>query len=300
MSNFYIKFVPYYADITEPLRKLLRKDMPWSWENEQREAYTKIKNLLCAAPILAHFDPNAETFITMDASNLTLGAVLSQKQDGVEKPVAFASRALTPTEQKYSASEKESLACVWASEKWHFYLFGRAFTIRTDHKALTTLLETSGKGHRPLRLYRWSERLNQYKFKTVYMPGRENVVADLLSRAITAPAEVTSATNKKEEAFINEVLEAQTKNVITPAELLLATTADANLQRVIAYVHNGWPAKLRENEKPLKLFFNVKESLSLWNNGCLAKDFRSVIPAVLQEKILKMAHESHCGIVRTK
>ena len=64
MSNFYMKFVPFYADITEPLRKLLRKDMPWSWENEQREACTKIKNLLCAAPILAHFDPDAETFIT--------------------------------------------------------------------------------------------------------------------------------------------------------------------------------------------------------------------------------------------
>ena len=115
---------------------------------------------------------------------MAIGAVMSQLQGGVERPIAFASRALSPTEQRYSVGEREALACLWACERWHMYLYGRAFTLRTDHQALTTLLATSGIGHKPLRLHRWADCLQQYNFRLHFTPGRENVVADLLSRAI--------------------------------------------------------------------------------------------------------------------
>ncbi len=79
--------------------------------------------------------------------------------------------------------EREALACIWACERRHLYLYGRAFTLRTDHQALTALLSTSGTGHRPLRLHRWSDRLRQYNIDLKFTPGRDNVVADLLSRS---------------------------------------------------------------------------------------------------------------------
>ncbi len=108
-----------------------------------------LKSQFTTPPILAHFDLDIPTIVTCDASTQALGAVLSQEQDGVERPVAFASRALTPTEQRYSVGEREALACVWATERWHLYLYRQHFTLRTDHQVLTTLLSASGSGHKP-------------------------------------------------------------------------------------------------------------------------------------------------------
>ena len=77
-----------------------------------------------------------KTFVTCDASGVAVGAVLSQLRDGVERLVAFASRALLENERKYSVGEREALACIWACERWHTYLYGRLFILRTDHQAL--------------------------------------------------------------------------------------------------------------------------------------------------------------------
>ena len=102
--------------------------------------------------------------------------------------MAYASRALSPAEQKYSVGEREALACIWACDKWHIFLFGRRCLLRTDHQALTSLLSASGTGQRSLRLHRWMERLCRYTFRVEYRPGRCNQVADLLSRS-PAPIE---------------------------------------------------------------------------------------------------------------
>ena len=90
--------------------------------------------------------------------------------------------ALSEAEKKYAVGEREALACMWACERWHIYLYGRKFILRTDHQALTTLLSANGSGHRPLRLYRWADRLYRYDFTVEYRPGRYNQVADFLSR----------------------------------------------------------------------------------------------------------------------
>lgn len=103
--------------------------MHGNWTAECSEAVKILKSQLTTSLILAHFDPNSLTIVTCYASTQALGAVLSQEQDGVERPVAFASRALTPTEQRYSVGERETLACVWATERWHLYLYGRRFTL---------------------------------------------------------------------------------------------------------------------------------------------------------------------------
>lgn len=150
MAAYYLRFMPRFSDSTAPLRLLLRKDAVWNWTQACRDAVQLIKQQLTSPPTLAHFSLCAPTLVTCDASGVALGAVLSQIHEGVERPVAFASRALTPAEQKYSVGEREALACLWACERWHVYLYGRVFTIRTDHQALTALLATKGSGNIPL------------------------------------------------------------------------------------------------------------------------------------------------------
>ena len=124
MANYYLRFVQDYAEITTPLRRLLKQDVPWKWTNECQLAFQQLKNSVTSAPVLAHFSTMAVPCVTFDASGTALGAVLSQYQDGQERPVAFASRALTDTEKKDSVAERKALACIRAAERWHIYLYG--------------------------------------------------------------------------------------------------------------------------------------------------------------------------------
>ena len=118
---YYLRFLPHYSATTAPLRQLLKKDAPWVWTPPCSEAVRLLKAQLTSPPVLAHFNLSSPTYVTCDASATTLGAVLSQLHNGTESPIAFASRALTPAEQKYSVGEREALACIWACERWHMY-----------------------------------------------------------------------------------------------------------------------------------------------------------------------------------
>ena len=104
------------------------------------EGLQKSKELLLSSKVLVHLDPDREVVLACDASPYGLGAVLSHKMpDGVERHIAFASRTLSPAEQKYSQLEKEGLACVFGVKKFHTYLYGRQFSLLTDHKPLLGL-----------------------------------------------------------------------------------------------------------------------------------------------------------------
>jgi hypothetical protein len=239
-SAYYLKFVPRFADLGEPLRALLKPEVSWHWTPECQASFDEIKRRIASPPILAHFDVTADTFVTADASGFAVGACLSQWKNGVERPIAFASRTLSPTERKYSASEREALAALWACEKWHFYLYGRSFTLVTDHQALTSLLSMGGSGHRPLRLHRWASRLYRYSFKVIYKPGKENVVADCLSRAYESEASATSSPVLPEGdqawdevdtcADVQTIFGSSGASAITLVEIASATESDELLQ----------------------------------------------------------------------
>lgn len=161
LTGWYLKFIPCYASVVEPLRALLRKNADFKWTDSAQAAFTHIKELIATSPALTLFDPALPTLVTTDACDYGIGAVLTQMHGHTEKTVAFASRALTDCERKYSIIEKEALACVWAAERWRTYLWGRHFTLRTDHSPLTALLSTKGFGRAGMRISRWSAAVLQ-------------------------------------------------------------------------------------------------------------------------------------------
>ncbi|KAJ7998292.1 hypothetical protein DPEC_G00221180 [Dallia pectoralis] len=276
MTAYYMRFLPQYSSVTAPLMMLLRQDAPWTWTSECQAGFDELKRLLTTSPILAHFQLDCPTFVTCDASAVALGAVLSQLHDGAERPVAFASRALSPTEQKYSVGEREVLACIWACERWHLYMYGRSFTLRTDHQALTALMSTSGGGHRPLRLYRWSDRLQQYDFQLQFTPCKTNVVADFLSR----PAAIQcSAVSPEDEEEVVHLVHSPLKDTVSLRDLESASAAEPVFSMLRDYIRHGWPARVPPELEP---YHRVKHELSCWGEACIARGLCAVIPVALR------------------
>ena len=142
-----------------------------------------MKDELSKTPVLALYDPNRETTVSADASSCGLGAVLRQSTNGSLRPVAYASRAMTQTEQRYSPIEKEALATTWSLERFNDYLYGMSFHVETDHKPLVSLL-SSKKNLDELspRIQRFRMRLIRYMYAIAHVPGKSLVTADALSR----------------------------------------------------------------------------------------------------------------------
>ena len=140
MLSYYSIFIPNMATVLAPLYQLLKQDVEWKWTAVEQATFKKAKDLLLSSQVLVHYDPDQEITLACDASESGIGAVLSHRRDGTDKPIGFVSRTLTDTEKKYSQLEKEGLACVFGVTHFHTYIYGRSFTLITDHKLLQGLL----------------------------------------------------------------------------------------------------------------------------------------------------------------
>ena len=121
--------------------QLLKANVKWQWNAQCKKAFEEAKQKLIEAPIVAHYDPTHSLKLSADASAYGIGAVLSHcYEDGSERPIAFTSRTLTAIEKNYAQIDKEALALIYGVQKFHVYLYGRKFTLVTDHKPLVTLL----------------------------------------------------------------------------------------------------------------------------------------------------------------
>ncbi|GMF50460.1 unnamed protein product [Phytophthora fragariaefolia] len=169
-----------------PLTKLLRKTSEWQWGPEQEQAFSWAKAWLSTKHVLIYPDYGLSFKLTTDASKTGLGAVLSQDQGNGDQPVAYASKVNSEAVAKYGISELECLAVVWAVRLFRPHLYRRKFTIVTDHVALKWLMTAK---ERAGRLHRWAQTLQEYDFDILYRPGRENQVADALSRGPTTTVE---------------------------------------------------------------------------------------------------------------
>lgn len=183
MLNQLGKYIPGLGEKDKPLRDLLSMKNQWVWGCAQQRAFDQLKNDLTSPPVLTLSDPNKELKLSADASSYGLGAVLLQKEEEQWKPVAYASRAMTETEQRYDQVEKEALGVIWGYKRFRDFLIGRHFAIETDHKPLVSLL-----GHQALpellpRIQRFRLRLMRYSYTISNTPGKEVFTADTLSRS---------------------------------------------------------------------------------------------------------------------
>ena len=181
MFSWYRKFIPNYATIMDPIVALIRRNKAGKivWGTEQQEAFENIKKLLVSAPILERPDFNLPFFVHTDASNVGLGAVLTQIVDEKEFVIAYASRSLNKAERNYFTTELECLAVIWAMEKFRPYVEGREVTVITDHSALVWLKNMKNPTG---RLARWAIKLLAHNIKILHRKGAEHHVPDALSR----------------------------------------------------------------------------------------------------------------------
>ena len=194
MLNYYGKFLPNLAKLLRPLYDLLQSATTWNWGESQEQAFCKAKELLSSIPLLTHYDPEKPLVLSCDASPYGVGAVLLEDQS--ERPIAYASRTLSPAERKYAQLDKEALSIVFGVKHFHQYLYGRKFFILSDHKPLQYLLgETRGiPAMASARIQRWALMLSAYNYEIRYKPGAEHANADGLSRlpvtTVPLPGEV--------------------------------------------------------------------------------------------------------------
>ncbi len=179
-AGFYRQFIQNFPELTDEMNKLTRKNVKFDWSEKCNASFVKIKELLIDRPILAYPDFDKPFALSTDASNIGIGAVLSQKDsENNERPVYYAGRSLNNAERNYSSIERELLAIVYATEKFKYDLYGKHFTIHTDHNPLVYLKNLTLSSE---RLTRWRLKLAEYDFDVVHRKGVLNGNADALSR----------------------------------------------------------------------------------------------------------------------
>lgn len=137
MINYYRKYLPHFSTILAPLHSLLGKEKSWTWTEEHQESFKKSKELLKSTKLLVHYDPENQLIFACDASPYGLVAVLSHRMNhNTQKPIAFGSRSLPVVEKNYSLPDIKALAIAFGVKKFHQYVYGRRFTLLTDHKPL--------------------------------------------------------------------------------------------------------------------------------------------------------------------
>ena len=181
LFGFYRSFVKAYSQIVSPMTKLLSSDLPrFHWGPDSQAAMEKLQSIITSAPVLIFPDFSALFILTTDASGIAIGAVLSQEREKKLHPIAFYSKTLNKTQQRWEPCEQELYAIVCSVKRFRGYLMNCQFHIQTDNMGCLYLLKTANLSG---RLARWAVQLSDYDFTISHTPGKSNVVADALSRA---------------------------------------------------------------------------------------------------------------------
>ena len=221
---------------------------------------------------------------------------MSQRErDETERPIAYYSRTLSATEQRYSQLDKEALAIVAGVKKFHQYLAGRRFEINTDHKPLIYIFDQH-RGISPLasgRIQRWSLILAGYDYTVRHRPGKEIPNADALSRLPLSETLLVTPI----PAELIQLVEHLNSTPVTVSEIKYYTNKDPVLSRVTSLVSHGWPNDMDAEE--FIPYSRRKDELSMMD-GCVLWGARVVIPLNLQDQVIDELHQNHPGIVRMK
>jgi transposase InsO family protein len=293
MLNYLSPYIPDMSTVTAPMRTLLKKDILFQWCPEQEESFQKIKAIVCSTPGLKLYDPSEPVQIQCDSSKTGIGACLMQGG----QPVAYYSRALTPTEQNWFPIEKECLAVVCAAERFQQYIYGREVEVRSDHKPLEMITKKSIHKASP-RIQAMLLRLMKYNLYVKYQPGPTMYIADTLSRAYI-PDDDTS-----KDTEIDVSLRVHTLTDLPVSEDRLQrikqeTLVDNTLVCLMQMVENGWP-RYRKNCDPLiRQYWPFRDEVHMIE-GVLFKGECIIIPTSMRSEVLSKLHNSHLGIEKSR
>ncbi|XP_045539290.1 uncharacterized protein LOC123722212 [Papilio machaon] len=280
LSGFFRRFIKDYALIAAPLTELLKKDREWDWGRIQDESFLAIKKMLSERPVLALYNPLAETQLHTDASKHGLAGILLQRNNNdVFQPVSYFSRKTTPEEQKYHSFELETLAIIASLSRFRVYLIGISFTILTDCNAIRS---TFTKRDLVPRVARWWIQFQEYDCSIEYRPGARMPHVDALSRN---PVETPQAENHTLDVLVVE----SEQDWITTVQ-----SSDEEIVRIKDILSNP------ETENVAEIYKNFK-----LKNGrvyrIIGDEIRWVVPKGSRWQILKRNHDDvgHYGYEKT-
>ena len=286
--GYLAKYIPSYETMASPLRDLMKKETPFIWQEDHQRMFEKLKQCLSSETCLPYFDPTKPTSLEVDASQKGLGACLLQG----DRPVAFASKALSSSQSNYSNIERETLALVFGVTRFHTYLFGKRFTVFTDHKPLE-MIWVKPLTSAPPRLQKLLVKLQGYDMVVVYKPGSTMVLSDTLSR-LPNPSDNEDVP-----------LDVQVKNVqldlmnFGQSAIQEETTKDPSLRALSQIIYKGWPNNIKELPQDLREYWCCRDELGI-ASGAIFKGRQVVIPQSLREDILAQLHIGHQGIEKTR
>ena len=258
ITGYYRRFIQDYGKIARPLTDLLKKNQ-FQWHDGATRAFKELQEAMSNPPVLALPDFTQGFIVETDASGSGIGAVLMQGR----RPLAFFSKSLGSRHLALSVHEREMLAIVTAVLKWRAYLVGRHFTIKTDHQSLKYLMEQ--RVHTPLQ-QKWIAKLMGFDYEVQYKKGRDNVVADALSR-------------RPQEGSV-------------VATMVTITTS------LIRDIQQGWQQDAHVQELIQKISTNDQQYTNYsWQQGMLRRKGKLVVAddAALKDKLIALWHSGSQG-----
>ncbi len=303
LASYYRRFVKNFAHIASPLHRASEKGAQFKWTPDCQAAFDQLKHRLTSPPILAFPSFDRCFRVDTDASDNGTGAVLSQLHDGQERVIAYASRVLTKSEKKWPTSEKEALALVWATEQFRPYLYGRKFTLLSDHQPLQWL---KGLKNPSPRLARWAIALQEYDCEIQYRPGKSHANADAMSRIPNATTETTTAHSSVASVDRRTMLQPTLNQ--TDLQTLQQRDPDIGpiLMRKLQGVHA--PPQQQTKSKAQGTLLRLWNSLQVVNGllylqGKSNRRKRLIAPSELRMQVLHLLHDEpsagHLGFKRT-
>lgn len=283
--SYYSKFLPNITETMHPIYQLLRRNEPFKWTPTCEAAFTKIKQQIASDTVLVKYDPKLPLILATDASPIGISAVLSHKIDGEERPIMFASRSLSKSEQRYSQLDREATAVYWAFRKFFMYIYGRKFTLLIDNKPLSYIFDS----HKRLptitasRLIRYAMFLSGFDYEIQHRRSNEHANADYLSRAPLKETQITETQDEDYQIYNIAISQISTETV-TFKSIQEETENDEKLRKLKNDLMTG------KNDSPE---FSLHE-------GVIFRGTRVVIPSNLQKAVLNELHSVHQGIVKMK
>jgi len=283
LTGYYRQYISKFSDKMKPLNELLtRKE--FFWREEENEAFRKIKEEYRDGKILIIIDLEKQIWVYEDASDYAIGSEISQlDENGKRRPVLFYSRKLLPAEMNYSTADKELLAIVQTMKKFQHYLRGTKYPVivKSDHRNLRTFMTTKELNARQAR---WAEELSSYDFIIEHVKGKENVVADALSRR--PDYEEAKQVDRNQQIF-------------TEKEEKLVLNKELKVGMINIETKDGLSKKIKEETEKDDRYPELRTG----NDGYKRFNGLTLVPRTLEQEVIRRYHddirEGHQGEART-